>query len=257
MKRRSGGSEGSSELEFWIAGVNPVQEALRRGREGIRELVLSRTDSRVEAIRELAEQLGLPVRFGNRDELTAKVGYPQHQGIALYVKGDPYLPFESFLERPLSELEPLMILDSIQDPQNLGSLLRSSCFLGAKGVLIPKDRSAGITPTVIKVAAGATSYLPVMRVTNLVRALEQIKEAGIWIVGLDVQGTESLYETDFSVPAALVIGNEQKGIRPLVRKHCDLLVHIPAHGPLQSLNAAIAGAVALAELQRQRLRPSG
>jgi 23S rRNA (guanosine2251-2'-O)-methyltransferase len=158
---------------------------------------------------------------------------------------------ESMLEAP--PREPLIVLDCIQDPQNLGALLRSACFLGAKGIVLPADRSARVTAAVVKVAAGATSYLPIAQTTNLARALDAMKASGLWIVGLDVGGTQSIYEADLTLPLGLVVGNEQKGMRPLVRKHCDFLVQIPALGTIQSLNAATAGAVALAEVQRQRL----
>ncbi len=161
------------------------------------------------------------------------------------------------MERPLEDRQPVLILDSIQDPQNLGALIRSACFLGARGIILPKDRSAKITSTVIKVASGATVYLPVIQVVNLAQALDHLKGSGLWIAGLDVEAEQSLYEVDLSVPLGLVVGNEQKGLRPLTRKHCDFLVHIPAGGPLQSLNAATAGAIALAEVQRQRLTKSG
>jgi 23S rRNA (guanosine2251-2'-O)-methyltransferase len=144
-------------------------------------------------------------------------------------------------------------LDSIQDPQNLGAILRSACFLGAKGVVIPMDRSAPVTAAVIKIAAGATSYIPVARVTNLVRTLKQLKKAGYWVAGLEVASEKTIYEADLAEPLCLVIGNEQKGIRPLVKSECDLLVRIPATGPLQSLNAAAAAAIGLAEVQRRRL----
>jgi 23S rRNA (guanosine2251-2'-O)-methyltransferase len=131
-------------------------------------------------------------------------------------------------------------------------MIRSASFLGAKGLIVPRDRSARISATVIKVASGATVYLPIIQVTNLAQALERLKKSGLWIVGLDVEGKQSLYEADLSMPLGLVVGNEQKGLRPLIRKLCDFLVRIPSGGPLQSLNAATAGAIALAEVQRQR-----
>jgi 23S rRNA (guanosine2251-2'-O)-methyltransferase len=216
-------------------------------------LIVSRTKPRVQTIIRLAESLNISVRFETHEILTSLVDNKHHQGVALYVEGEPYIPLESFLQRSLSQIDPLVVLDSIHDPQNLGALLRSACFLGAKGVVIPKDRAAGISSTVIKVAAGAVSYLPVIRVTNLVRSLEQLREKGLWLAGLDLQAHETLYELDLSAPLAIVIGNEQKGIRPLVRRKCDFLARIPSSGPLQSLNAATAGAIALAEVQRRRL----
>jgi len=240
------------EQAIWIYGINPAREALRAGGVEIREMVVARADHRIQKLLELAKNRGAPIRQETREALSALVGHTHHQGVALRVAEYPYTTIESIIERLPGEREPLAILDSIQDPQNLGAFLRSACFLGAKGVIIPKDRSAAVTGTVIKVAAGATAYLSVVRVTNLVHAIEQLKEAGLWIIALDLHGIQSVYDADLSVPIALVVGSEQKGIRPLVRKHCDLLVKIPRYGPLESLNAATAGAVALSELQRQR-----
>jgi 23S rRNA (guanosine2251-2'-O)-methyltransferase len=237
---------------LWVSGVNPVREALLSDGMSIEEMIIARADPRVQELRERAEKRGIPVRQENKDALSSIVGHSHHQGVALRASEFPYTSFDALLDRPLEERDPLVILDCIQDPQNLGALLRSACFLGAKGILIPKDRSAGVTGAVIKVAAGATSYLPVVQVTNLATALGELKEAGLWIAGLDVEENQSLYDADLSVPLGLVVGNEQKGMRPLIRKHCDFLWQIPVRGPIQSLNAAAAGAIALAEVQRQR-----
>lgn len=237
----------------WISGINPVLAALRTGHVEIQEMFLARSDSRLEELEDLDRHHKAPLQRVTREELTALIGHSHHQGVALRASEYPYTPLESILDQPLHLTEPLVILDSIQDPQNLGAILRSACFLGAAAIVIPKDRSASITSAVIKVAAGATAYIPVAQVTNLARTLEKLKQAGLWIMGLDLKGDRSLYETDLSVPLALVVGNEQKGIRPLVRKHCDLLAQIPSHGPIQSLNAATASAIALAEIQRQRM----
>jgi 23S rRNA (guanosine2251-2'-O)-methyltransferase len=245
-----------SDPTIWISGVNPVREALLAEMPAIQEMIVARTDSRVDELVRLAGKRSLPVRTESRNALSGIVGHDHHQGVALRAREYPYSSLEDLLQKPVHEREPLLILDSIQDPQNLGALMRSACFLGARGLVIPRDRSAQVTSAAIKVAAGATAYLPVVQVTNLVRAIETMKDAGIWIAGLDVQGGRSIYESDLTVPMGLVVGNEQKGIRPLIRKVCDLIVQIPAHGPLDSLNAATAGAVALAEVQRQRAAAS-
>ena len=238
--------------EIWICGVNPVREVLRTGEIEAGELVLSRSDPRGQEIEELAARRGITVTRSDRERVTQLTGHSHHQGMALRIPEFPYEPLETLLEKPLADREPLVLLDSIQDPQNLGAILRSACFLGAKGVIIPKDRSARVSAAVMKISAGATVYVPVALVTNVVRALKQIKSAGYWVAGLEVQGSKKTYETDFTVPLCLVIGNEQKGIRPLVRKECDLLVQIPAAGPLDSLNAASAATAALYEILRQR-----
>jgi 23S rRNA (guanosine2251-2'-O)-methyltransferase len=237
---------------LWISGINPALEALRSESAAIEEMVLARSDQRGQELREAAKRRRIPVREETRDAVSALVGHGHHQGVGLRAREYVYTPMESLLAGPIEEREPLVLLDCLQDPQNLGAIVRSACFLGAKGIVVPKDRSAGITGTVIKVAAGATSYVPVLQVTNLARAMREFKECGLWMVGLDVEGSQSLYEADLRTPMGLVVGNEQKGLRPLIRKECDLLVRIPAHGPIQSLNAAASCAVALAEIQRQR-----
>ncbi len=201
-----------------------------------------------------ARELHLQVEHLDREMLTELVGHGHHQGVALSCQGFPYADEDAFLSRGAEELSPLLLLDSIQDPQNLGAMLRSGCYLGAKGVVVPKDRAAAVTGAVIKVAAGAASLIPVAQVTNLVRTIKKVKDQGLWVVGLDLQSDQSLYEADLSMPIGLVVGNEHKGLRPLVRENCDLLLYIPAYGPLQSLNAATAAAIALAEIQRQRAR---
>lgn len=242
-----------SDPSVWISGVNPVREALLADVPTIQEMIVARTDPRIDELVRLARKRSLPIRTESRNSLTGIVGHAHHQGVALRAREYAYSVLEEFIQGPLHEREPILILDSIQDPQNLGALMRSACFLGARGLVIPRDRSAQVTSSAIKVAAGATAYLPVVQVTNLVRAIEILKEAGIWIAALDVHGSRSIYESDLTVPMGLVVGNEQKGVRPLIRKACDLVVQIPAHGPLDSLNAAAAGAVALAEVQRQRM----
>jgi 23S rRNA (guanosine2251-2'-O)-methyltransferase len=239
--------------EIWITGMNPVREAMKAGGVPVRELILARSDPRGRELAELAQRKAIPVRRESKDVLSALVGHEHHQGAALRADEFVYTNLEALLAQPAEEREPLVILDTIQDPQNLGAILRSACFLGAKGVVMPVDRSARVTATVIKIAAGATSYIPVVQVVNLARTLDTLKERGIWTVGLDAAGNQSIYDVDLTVPVALAIGNEQKGLRPLVRKNCDILAGIPAHGPIDSLNAATAGAVALAEVQRQRL----
>lgn len=245
-----------------VSGINPVLEALRSrqagkpapdGKSTPEELFLARSDRRGQELEGLAKAGGVRTIRSTREELNRLVGHTHHQGAVLNISEFPYADLEELLAGPISERDPLIALDSIQDPRNLGAILRSACFLGAKGVIIPRDRSAPVTSTVIKTAAGATSYVPVAQVTNLWRALKHLKEAGYWIMGLDVSGDKSLYEADLPAPLCLVIGSEQKGIRPLIKTECDLLVRIPASGPLDSLNAAAAAAIALAEIQRRRL----
>lgn len=237
---------------IWICGVNPVREALLSNNLVPGEMVHSRIDARIQDLLDLCTSRGIPVRMQKKEALSAFLGHAHHQGVALLVPDFPYVPLENILKSEASRREPLVVLDSVQDPQNLGALMRSACFLGAKGLVIPRDRSAKVTGSVMKVAAGAASYLPVIQVTNLARCLDGMKEAGLWVVGLAVEEALPIYDVDLTVPLGVVIGNEMKGLRPLVRKHCDILAAIPSHGPMESLNAAVAGAVVLAEIQRQR-----
>ena len=245
-------SKSRSKKSIWISGINPVEAALQSENIAIEEMVCGRNDQRTEKLIVLGRAKNIHVRHESRNVLSTLVGHPHHQGIALLAAEFPYTSFDQMINRPIDALEPVVVLDSVQDPQNLGAILRSACFLGAKSVIVPKDRAAQVTAAVIKVSAGATAYLPIVRVTNVVACLQELKNKGLWVVGLDLEAELALYEVDLSVPLALVVGNEQKGIRQLVRKSCDFLVKISPRGPLQSLNAATAGAIALAEVQRQR-----
>jgi 23S rRNA (guanosine2251-2'-O)-methyltransferase len=146
----------------------------------------------------------------------------------------------------------VLILDSIEDPQNLGSLIRTAEACGAQGILIPKDRAVGLTPTVVKISAGAAAHLPIVRVTNLAQTIDDLKKKGFWVVGAEAQGAKSLYEMKFDMNVALLIGSEGKGIRPLLLKKCDFTLSIPMRGKISSLNTAIAGAVVLYEILRQQ-----
>lgn len=233
-----------------------MREVLRAEGLAVGRLMLARNDQRGQELGELARSKGIPVEHAARERLAELAGHAHHQGAVLEMQEFPYIGLEDLLESPLSERDPLLVLDTIQDPQNLGAILRSGCFLGAKAVILPKDRSARVTTAVVKIAAGATAYVPVVQVTNLVRALKELKDAGYWTAGLDVEGGKTLYDADLTVPLCLVVGNEQKGMRSLVRGQCDLLLCIPAAGPLQSLNAAAAATIALSEVLRQRLRPA-
>ncbi|PIU32410.1 MAG: 23S rRNA (guanosine(2251)-2'-O)-methyltransferase RlmB [Syntrophobacteraceae bacterium CG07_land_8_20_14_0_80_61_8] len=237
---------------LWVAGIHPVAAALEANQPPPLELVTCRGDARVQPLLELAARRRVPVRQLPQDALSRLCGSDHHQGVALRVGDFPYADLAAALARGVPALDPLVVLDCLQDPQNLGAILRSACFFGAAGALIPKDRSAAVTAAVIKIAAGATAELPVFRATNLARTLDDLKAAGLWVVGLDLEGTQSLYDLDLTMPLALVVGNEQQGLRRLIRERCDLLANIPGSGKIQSLNAANAAAAALAEIMRQR-----
>jgi 23S rRNA (guanosine2251-2'-O)-methyltransferase len=239
-----------------IYGVNPVKEALRGSRRAFELFVAQNAaDQRLEKIVRLAEERGIPVRQRQRQDLSRLCGSEHHQGVALRIEEFAYAELDEILATWRQGGEPglLVILDGIQDPHNLGALLRTAACAGANGVIIPKDRAVGVTAVVEKSAAGAADTIPVARVTNVTAALALLKEAGFWIYGAAVEGAGSIYAQKFSGHVALVIGGEGEGIRPLVRKQCDVLFKIPLLGGVASLNASVAGGVALFEVVRQRL----
>jgi len=239
-----------------IYGIHPVLEALAVRGHSFQEIWLSRS-GQSRALREtLAEvrALGIKVRYHERQRLDARVGTTGHQGIVAFLSPYSYSDVESILAAALGEAPGLiLVLDTIQDPQNLGDLIRTAHVCGAHGVVIPKDRAAPLTAAVHKASAGALEHVKVARVTNLKRTLELFKRESLWVVGLTMEGDRPVYELDLCQPTALVVGGEARGIRPAVKGSCDLLAAIPQKGRLDSLNAATAGAMALYEAMRQRL----
>jgi 23S rRNA (guanosine2251-2'-O)-methyltransferase len=239
--------------EELVFGVNPVREALRGARE-VSELYVQSTasDHRLEKILELARERGVRVIRREREDLTRMCGSSHHQGMALKVAPFAYADLDDLIAAAGHNGSAgfLLVLDGIQDPHNLGALIRTAACAGADGVIIPRDRACGITPTAEKASAGAVETIPVAQVTNIAQALETLKKSGYWVYGLAGEAGSSLYDTDFSGNVALVIGGEGEGIRPLVRKQCDLLLSIPLYGGVGSLNASVAGGIALYEVAR-------
>ncbi|MBJ6727947.1 23S rRNA (guanosine(2251)-2'-O)-methyltransferase RlmB [Geomesophilobacter sediminis] len=239
-----------------IYGLNPVMEALRGSRK-IFELFLagSQADKRLEKVLKLAAERKIPVRQRDRGDLQRLCGTDHHQGIALKVEPFPYADFDEVIEGLKGNQEALvLVLDSVQDPHNLGALIRSAACAGAHAVVIPKDRAAGVTAAAEKASAGATETIAVVQVVNIAKSLEALKEAGFWIYGADGAARRTLYEQNLTGPVALVIGGEGEGIRQLVRKSCDELISIPLQGGVNSLNASVAGGIFLFEVVRQRLQ---
>ncbi|ACD95583.1 23S rRNA (guanosine(2251)-2'-O)-methyltransferase RlmB [Trichlorobacter lovleyi] len=241
-----------------LYGINPVREALRGNRKAFELFVQTGgTDQRIAKLATLAEEKGIAVRRRERADLERLAGNPHHQGVVLKVAPFIYAELEDFLANH-QESEGgmfLLVLDRIQDPQNLGALIRSAACAGVQGVIIPKDRACGMTPVVEKASAGAVETIPVIQVTNLVQTLERLKQAGCWIFGLAGEANKDIYQADYRGNLALVVGSEGEGIRPLVRKHCDLLLAIPHYGGISSLNASVAGGIVLFEAARQRCTP--
>jgi 23S rRNA (guanosine2251-2'-O)-methyltransferase len=239
----------------YIYGRHPVGEALRaRPREVQRLFVASGRGERLSDILRVAERHGITVAAVSKHALEELVGDVPHQGIVAAVVAFTYVDIDDVVQEVLQKGEaPLIVaLDQVQDPHNLGSLVRSAFALGAHGLLMPKDNSCEVTPTVVKSSAGATAHLPIARVTNLRRALEELKRAGLWVVGAAAGQGRAPWEVDFTSPTVLVIGSEGWGLRRLIGESCDLLVQIPMPGPLGSLNASVAGGVLLYEACRQR-----
>ncbi len=228
-----------------LYGRNAVAEALRGRRQPYRLFLASgiRNDAKVTAISEMARGATIPVIEIGREVLDKITNGSNHQGVALDASRFPYVE----TDREASGI--MIALDHLQDPQNLGTLLRAAEACGAGLVLIPADRAAEVTPAVVNASAGAVEHLAISRVTNLARELDSHKEQGWWVVGLD-QGndSESLYEADIPMPAILVVGAEGKGISPNVRRRCDVIIRLPMEGKVESLNASTAGAVALFDL---------
>ena len=237
-----------------VFGVNPVREALR-GKRGIHALYVqsTATDHRLEKILELAREKGVGVIKRDREDLTRMCGSSHHQGMALRVAPFPYADLDDIIvstaQGGLTGF--LLVLDGIQDPHNLGALVRTAACAGANGVIIPKDRACGITTVAEKTSAGAVETIPIAQVINVAQALDVMKKSGYWVYGLTGEVGTSLYSVNFSGNIALVVGSEGEGIRPLVRKQCDVLVSIPQYGGVGSLNASVAGGIALFEVARK------
>lgn len=236
-----------------IFGVNPVKESLQGARGAFNLYVqVSASDHRVEKIIRLAEDRGVAVHRREKADLTRMCASSHHQGIALEVEPFRYTEFEELLATTTSSGPAgfLLVLDGILDPHNLGALIRSAACAGADGVVIPRDRACGVTAAAEKASAGAVETIPVAQVTNIAQTLEVLKKGGYWVYGLAGEVSQSLYNVKFSGSSVLVIGSEGEGIRPLVRKQCDVVMSIPQYGGVSSLNASVAGGIALFEMAR-------
>ena len=240
-----------------VYGMNPVRELLRAGAEGLSELWLAEGGERPRAFGDLeraARERGAKVRAAPRARLDRLAGVTSHQGVVAVVSDSRYREVDELLEAARASGRPalLVLLDGVEDPQNLGAVIRSAHALGAHGVVVPRDRAAAVTPAAAKASAGAVEHCPVARVTNLARTVEELKEAGIWTVAAVPDGARELREVDLTAPTALVVGGEGQGIRPLVRKSCDHVARSPRAGRVASLNASASAAIALYEAVRQR-----
>ncbi len=232
-----------------IEGRQPIREALLAGRP-INKLFLAKGAKDLGPILELAREQGVVVEWSQRSQLDRLSEGRLHQGAIAWVAPYKYAELDDLLQAD----EPLLLLlDGIEDPHNLGSLLRTAESAGASGAVITKRRAAPITPTVEKASAGAVAYLPVARVSNLAQAIDSLKEQGIWVAGCDMDGERSLWEAKLTGPLAVVVGGEGAGLGRLIKQKCDFLVRLPMLGKIGSLNASVAGGIVLYEVLRQRL----
>ncbi len=241
-----------------IYGIHPVQEALRSSHLQFEKILIGTQTPHapLQSIVDSAKAKNIAVTFITRESLDQITKGGVHQNVLGFVKETPYTDVEGILSHwKKQETKALfLVLDGIQDPQNFGSLIRTGLGCGAHGIIIPKDRSVGITPVAIKASAGAAAHLPIARVVNIAATLDLLKKEGIWVYGASGDAKDLIYQLDLDMDLAIVIGAEGKGIRPLVKKRCDRLFSIPVKGPLSSFNASVAGGMILYEVMRQRFR---
>jgi 23S rRNA (guanosine2251-2'-O)-methyltransferase len=237
-----------------IAGKNPVIEALKSNRE-INKIWIAEGSQRgqMQQVLKLAKQANVLVQFVPKQKIDQMFS-GNHQGVVAQVAAYQYAELDDLFQRAEEKGEApfFILLDELEDPHNLGSILRTADAVGAHGIIIPKRRSVGLTATVAKASTGAIEYVPVTRVTNMARTIDELKERGVWIVGTDAKGTKDYRQLDGTLPLALVIGSEGKGIGRLVKEKCDFLVHLPMSGHVTSLNASVAASLLMYEVYRKR-----
>ena len=241
-----------------IVGRNPVLEVLRAGDREVEQIQIAqgREHPRLRQIILLAQQERIDCEFVSRDELDRLESSIPHQGVVAIVSPKKYLAIETLVEKLQAkgqhQASLLVMLDGVQDPRNLGAIVRSADAAAVDGIVIPKDRAAGLTTAAHKASAGSAEYVPIAQVTNLVRTIELLKSSGIWVIGADQSAPAIYTQVDFTVPVCLLLGNEAEGLRRLVKEKCDMLVHLPMLGHLPSLNVSVAAGVLMYEVIRQR-----
>ena len=243
-----------------LVGRNAVTEALKSGR-GINKLWIASGDREgsVAEIAALAKERGIVVQYVERSKIEALAGGHRHQGVLAYVAPVPYAELEDILKAAEAKGEApfIVLLDELEDPHNLGALLRTADATGVHGILIPKRRSVSLNATVAKTSAGAVEYVPVARIGNIAQTLKKLKEKGFWVAGADMDGEKAYYEADLTGPLVLVVGSEGKGMSRLTKEACDFIVRMPMVGRINSLNASVAGSILMYESMRQRLQKKG
>ena len=234
-----------------ICGVHAVYEALASKHVPIERIHIAREahSGKLKEILDLAHEREVPVRKEERTVLDRMAEGAVHQGIIAVTAALSYADFEVLFK---AEKPVVVVLDGVEDPHNLGAVIRTAEASGASGIIVPERHSAPLSTTVVKASSGASAYVPVVRVKNLVNAIDELKERGLWVVGVDMGATKNWTEFDYTGPVALVFGGEHKGLRRLVREHCDDLVRMPMLGKIASLNISVAAAIVLYEVVRQR-----
>src|SRR5437764_2943419 len=237
-----------------LYGIHAVEEALRARSRSLDhvEVARERHDQRLQALIDLARQEGVSLRFVPREQLDRLARTKSHQGVVAVVTGKNYSELDEILAHKNGKHIFVVVLDGVEDPHNLGALIRTADGAGVDGVVIPERRAAAVNATVAKASAGASEHVNIARVVNLARTLEQMKERNLWIVGLDERGDRSYDQLDYRMDCVIVLGAEGHGLHDLVRKKCDYLVSIPMAGRVPSLNVSVAGAVVMYEVARQR-----
>lgn len=243
-------------MSEYIVGRNPVIERLRNAPQGVEQVCIAKgnTHARIREIVAMAEQASIPIKHCTRHELDKLQPSVPHQGVIAVIRSPRYTDLSSILAKiQSSEHNALLVmLDGVQDPRNLGAILRTADAANADAVIIPKNSAVGITAAVHKASAGASTYIPIVSVTNLARTVDALKKAGIWVAGATGDAPLLYTDADFNIPLCLVLGSEGKGIRRLVKEKCDYLVHLPILGNIESLNVSVASGVLLYEVLRQR-----
>jgi 23S rRNA (guanosine2251-2'-O)-methyltransferase len=236
-----------------LHGINAVAEALKANPEKVERICVDRGQKtpRIQAIIENARQNGVIVAFENKSWMDRKTEGARHQGVLCYVASVDTYDVEDILQQAKSP-GLLVVLDGIEDPHNLGAVLRSAEAAGVDGVFLPRHRSAGLSATVVKASAGAASHVKVVRTPNVAQLIESLKKKGYWVAGLDADAEKPIWDSDLTVPTVLILGNEGSGLHRLVREKCDFLVSLPVPGKVGSYNVSVAAGMALYEVLRQR-----
>ena len=237
-----------------IYGIHAVEEALKSRGRAFEYVAISRDrkDAKLQKLIDACREAGISVRFEGREHLNRMAKTATHQGVVAVTAEKKYIDLDDVLARKRGQHAFVLVLDGVEDPHNLGALLRTADAAGADGVVIPERRAVGVNATVVKSSAGAAEHVPVAKVTNIARTIEELKEKNIWVVGLDERGDRFHDQIDYKMDCAIVLGAEGHGLHDLVRKKCDFLVKIPMLGSVPSLNVSVAGAVVMYELERQR-----